>query len=504
MIERLMKKSKGLWLIIILSVFVFAACTTNEDQIEYEENDDAVNEIEEDDYEEISDDVEGDEDEEAADESDEDRALFVPSWFSLTTVTAGERDMILEDLDYLAEIMLENAPTLGVFERRFDITMEDALADMRYGIYNLEVSDHNTTEEKDREAAANNLYRLLVWFEEMVERMGHFGPLWSGTYIDQLEMVLAREHQSEIIDNRVVIDGEDFGDAERLQGFIDDLTSEATLLFYDVELDDLDLYRDLTEIGWEIEGNVTTEIIEEDRIAYFQIDSFIGNPTFDSEVLFPFFEEVQDFEHLIIDLRGNTGGWPVYFEQYVMAMLIDSPVEARFNEFFTSGAATREEIEHSLEWPITGRTTKADEILLADDFVNEEALPYFNEADLEILTYMIPWHIEIEPREDNTPFAGEIWLLVDNWSGSASEFAAMKSIYSGFATVVGVPTRRVTPVQTLQISLPNTGIMFRIDIGYLIDDLGRSLEEYGVIPDIVTEANRDALNVVLDLIEEQY
>jgi len=491
------KKPKGLWLIVILSAFVFVACTNDEDQVEYGENgydelaeapengDDAPDEVEE------------------STEVVEDRAPFVPRWLSITLVTEGERDMMLEDLDYLAEFMLENAPTLGVFERRFGIAMEDAFADMRYGIYNLEVSDHISTEEQDREAAANNLYRLLVWFEEQVERMGHFGPVWSGTYINLLETALARENQSEIIDNRVTIDGEDFGDASRLQGWIDVYAADATLWFYDVELDDLDLYQDLSVVGWEIEGNVTTEIIEEDRIAYFSIGSFASIATLDSEILFPFFEEVQGFEHLIIDLRGNTGGFPIYFEQYVMAMLIDSPVEVRFNEFSTSGAAAREEAELSLDWPITGRTTSADEILLAADFVNEQSFPYFNEADLEILTYVIPWLVEVEPREDNIPFAGEIWLLVDHMSGSASEFAAMKSIYSGFATVVGVPTRRVTPVQTTHVSLPNTGILFRVDVGYIIDDLGRSLEEYGVTPDIVIELGSDALDVVLDLIEEQ-
>ena len=497
--KKRMKKFKGLWLIVILSVFVFAACTNDDNQIEYEENgNDTLNETEDNGDEETSDEVEGDRDEEASDEAEEDGALFFPSWLSLIPVTEGERDLMLEDLDYLTEIMLENVPTLGVFERRFDITLEDALADMRYGISNLEISERDTTEDQDREAAADRLYNLLVWFEERVERMGHFGPVWSGTYIELLEINLAHMHQSEIVDDRLILDGEDVGYARRLQEIIDVFSSEAALWFYEVELDELDLDRDLIDFGWHIEGNVTTEIIEEGRIAYVHIDSFMSNPTFDSEVLFPFFEEVQDFDHLIIDLRGNTGGWANYFEDFIMAMLIDSPVEARFNEFLTANAVGNREYEFAL----ANEMVPVDELLLADDFVNEQTFPYLNEADFESLTYVIPWHFEIEPREDNIPFAGEIWLLVDHMSGSASELAAMMSMYSGFATVVGVPTRRVTPTQTTHVSLPNTGIVFRIDLGYIIDDLGRSLEEYGVTPDIVIEPDSDALDVVLDLIEE--
>ena len=63
-------------------------------------------------------------------------------------------------------------------------------------------------------------------------------------------------------------------------------------------------------------------------------------------------------------------------------------------------------------------------------------------------------------------------------TASAAEFAAMQSMDTGFATVVGVPTRRITSAQTRHVFLPNTGIVFKVDVGYLIDDLGRSLEEY--------------------------
>jgi len=150
------------------------------------------------------------------------------------------------------------------------------------------------------------------------------------------------------------------------------------------------------------------------------------------------------------------------------------------------GEAARQEAELSQEWSIRGTET-TDGILLASDFVDQQEFPYFNEADLDVLHYVVPWESEIEPREDNIPFAGEIWLLVDDQSASASELAAMQSISSGFATVVGTPTMGVSPAITIFVPLPNTGILFRVDTGYMIDDLGRSIEEFGVTPDIVIE-----------------
>jgi len=481
-----MSKFKRLLFVIILSSFILVACT-NEGV--YEENGygNIIDTIEDNGYED-------------ANEFEENHMAFGPYWLPFIRITEEMRDMMLEDFDYLIEMMLENASTLGVFERRFGLPLEDALADIREKIYNIEPVDSFDSADA-HDIAARHLYRLFEWFWMRLEGLGHFGPIVPELYLEMLEISMAGYHQSEIIDGRIIFNGEDVGDAKSQQQFLDMLTLEATLRFYGVDLADLDLYRDPTNIGWHVANNVTTEIIEEDRIAYVHINSFQNSAAFDSEVLFPFFEEVQDFEHLIIDLRGNGGGWAIYFEYYIMAMLIDAPIEARFYEFFTSGAAARQEAEFSL--PLSIKLATADEILLARDFINEQTLPYFNESDLDILTYVIPWYIEIEPRENNTPFAGDIWLLVDGGSGSGSELAAMKSIYSGFATVVGTPTARVTPAMTILVPLPNTGILFRIDTGYLIDDLGRSLEEFGVTPDIIIEPRSNALNVVLDLIESQ-
>jgi len=474
----------------VLSLFLLVGCTTTDP---YEVSLTEVTEDTELGY------VDGTDEnsDEALSETEENRMVFAPYWLPFIQVSEEMRSMMLEDFDYLVEIMLENAPTLGVFERRFGLTLEDALADIRETIYNLEPVD-SFDSAGVHDIATRHLFRLLEWFGMRVERLGHFGPVDAISYREWLELTLAFLHQSEIIDGRLILDGEDFGDAESFQLRVDSRMTEATLRLYDVDLNHLDLYRELSR-GFQVAGNVTTEILEENRIAYIRINSFLNNPTFDSDILFPFFDEVQEFEHLIIDLRGNSGGFPIYFEYYVVAMLINSPIEVRFNEFFTSGTIARQTAELSLEGSITGAL--ADEILLAHDFINEQTFPYFNETDLNILTHMIPWHLKIEPRENNIPFAGEIWLLVNERSTSASELAAMISIYSGFATVVGVPTGRITPAMTIEFALPNTGILFRVDTGYLIDDLGRSLEEFGVTPDIIIERGSNALNVVLDLID---
>jgi len=480
-------KLKNLLCTIIFLIFILVACTN---EPIYDETTDQI----ETDY-------------ETVDESMAEPADLYP----MIHLTEEARDLVLEDFDYLVKIILENAPSQVIFERRFDILLEDRLAEMRETIYNMEpimsmyailmgefISSGDSPIET-REFAARYLSTLLLRFAMNIEGLGHLGPRDLQVYLEQLEDAAAVLHQGEIIDGQLVINGEIRWDARLEQLRFDAFTAKSTLWFFDVNLDNLDLYRELSDIGFRQAGNVRTEIIEENRIAYLHLSHFGNSPAFDSEILFPFFEEVQDFEHLIIDLRGNGGGLTRYFPNYIVAMLIDEPIEVRKNEFFMDGDRSYQLAEYSLaSW-----FGSADEILLAREFVEEHDFPYFNKADLDILTHVISWKQEIVPRADNIPFAGKIWILVDSMSGSAAEVAAHVAIDSGFATVIGTPTAGVTGTMHMYIPLPNTGVLFRIDTGYTIDAYGRSLEEFGVTPQIVIPRGGDALREVLNLIDAE-
>ena len=434
-----------------------------------------------------------------------------PNRLPLIFLTEEARDIVLEDFDYLTELLLENVPSQLVLERRFGVSFEFVLSFMRESIYEMEPiesihflimgeDDPSPQRPTDaRELAAEYLSSVLLWLTFDLEGLGHLAPQTLEGYRELLEIHLALLHQMEIVDGRIMIDGEDNGDANSLpwlQRRADAFNTEASLWFYGLTLEDIDLYREISDFGFREEGNVTTQIIEEGRIAYLRIESFMNNRAFDSEILFPFYEEIQDFEHLIIDLRGNGGGTRAYLN-YIISMLIDEPIEASFHEFFMAGELIYYEFDDE---ETISEEEDVVEILSASDFVKMQELPYFIETDLDILYYVVTWPLRFEPREDNIPFFGEIWVLVDEGSASLSELLAMIAIDSGFATVVGVPTAGITPAVHAYVSLPNTGILYRMDIGYIIDSRGRSLEEYGVTPDILIAPGADALDTVLDLI----
>ncbi|MDR2166805.1 MAG: S41 family peptidase [Clostridiales bacterium] len=92
---------------------------------------------------------------------------------------------------------------------------------------------------------------------------------------------------------------------------------------------------------------VNTSIIEQGYIAYLSIASF---PRFDSifetlgadiQKISSFLYEVQDFEHLIIDLRDNPGGHLDYFIDNIVQPLINEPKYATAFYFTPHGEYAR-------------------------------------------------------------------------------------------------------------------------------------------------------------------
>ena len=466
---------KSMLLFAVLSVFLLTACGSNAPEVEEDID---------------------------TPEIQEDRPETGPNGFRMMYLTEEARDIALEDFDYLVEIILENAPTQGIVYRRMGVTLEDFLSFARLHLYNMVPMESLTAlliDERWEEIPDDPLYIaadylttfLFVLSAFDLESIGHFGP-------QSLE-----SYESMFLGNSVIQydpEAADFtGDMRNIERILSYFSAPATLWLYGTDPSEFDLTTDLSDVGTREEDNLTMEILEPGSIAYLHIASFLNSPSFDSEKLFPFFEEIQNFEHLIIDIRGNGGGWADYVRSYVVAQLISEPVDFRYYELHMSGeramrAATyslcEECIERDAQQPI------ADLLLTTTyDWVD------LNRDDLEFLSYAILRHTRIEPAEDNTPFAGEIWLLVDGHSASASEIFAMLSLYSGFATVVGEPTAGVTGVMTTFVSLPHTGVLFRVDTGSKIDATGRAIEEFGVQPDILIGRNEDALSVVRAIIQ---
>ncbi|MCL2365326.1 MAG: S41 family peptidase, partial [Defluviitaleaceae bacterium] len=139
-------------------------------------------------------------------------------------------------------------------------------------------------------------------------------------------------------------------------------------------------------------------------------------------------------------------------------------------------------------------------IMDAATFVAERNMTKFNQADLALLDYVMVSRSLVHPSYDAVGFDGEIWLLIDGNSASASSLLADMMQYAGMATLVGTNTSMVMSTTHLYVALPNTGIIWRADIGYTTNAYGQSLEFYGIAPDVRTPFGTDALDLALSFI----
>jgi len=431
----------------------------------------------------------------------------------MVELTPEAMEIVLEDFDYLAEWIMEVMPTLGVAERLFGIPMEEILEWFRLTIVNNEPMISLFSEgilgpdipflmgerwasppDDPRYLAAEYLFSSLLFnFAIGLGGLSHLQPI-------DLMTLESNLHYIEWLIYNAPGPGEPYYEYFNMPStriHHRNFNAPSTRWFYGMDYMDHDMSLSeeevLADLGWSMPDNITTEILVPGRVAYIGVESFISNMWDDAEVLYPFYEQIQNYEHLIIDLRGNLGGFAYSFPLNFVAMLIDEPLYFQTTEFFRSSPRTSDFYINPVPMMFGADLYR---VMPAEEFVRSRNMPYFPMEDLQYLDYVLIWDVFIAPFPHAIPFRGDIWLLVDEWSASASQMAAIFA-QNGFATVVGEPTSPITGTLHTYVPLPNTGILFRIDLGLTTDSYGRVFEETGVVPHILNFPGMDALDTVL-------
>ena len=375
------------------------------------------------------------------------------------------REAYLEDLDYLYYILRYNFPFFGVIYRRAEVDLHQIFEDTRLQVETQDDILHFNS------ILRNNIFRPA-------RGMGH------------LQLV-----DEDFARGLLAIYGSltALGHSE-LAIYVEAFDNPASRLFYNLSDEDFN-FDAVTEESFQSEhsGNIRTNIIEEGRIAYVNIRGMNSRTTtVDQSTLLDFFAQVTDYEHLIIDIRGNPGGSSGFFPLLVMAPIISQPLEYR-HYFFSSAH------QHNMHflYPRDIDFRQIDEALI-------ERLLYINHDDLSALDLYFPLSNTIYPSGEAV-FGGKIWLLVNEQNFSASEYAAAIANQTGFATLVGQTTGGDgIGMDPSLITLPNTGIVIRYSTIYGTDNMGRNNQEFGTEPHIFNMEGMDALETVLMVIEAEW
>ncbi len=191
------------------------------------------------------------------------------------------------------------------------------------------------------------------------------------------------------------------------------------------------------------------------------------------------------YKKLIIDLRGNSGGAPKYWEEIFIERLIKEPCE------HIQYSIVKKEAFNSLN---IYNSFVAFKYRKEIDYGRMEKIPF------EEWPYKLPLYIEQEEYYflkntkkyepfNSYPFDGKIYLLTDHDTFSAAEDFVKAAKEMDFATIVGANTLGGAAVSFAPwvFELPNSHIMIRMEIDMAFNDDGSVNEIYGTIPDHVLQ-----------------
>lgn len=213
-----------------------------------------------------------------------------------------------------------------------------------------------------------------------------------------------------------------------------------------------------------------TDILIEDELAYLKIRSMSAyHITEDYAKVNDFLKEVEDYDKLIIDIRGNGGGFDDYWGN-IVRFLIDETKTMEYYSFFKGDYRDKYEM---YKVPFAKPIDKLSEEVL------QNLPPEVKDFDKFDTNYIVmqPWNV--------LDFSGKVYLLVDKYVFSSSEKFASFAKDTGFATLVGETTGgdRVFPEIPFAY-LPNSGLVIRFSAELGINADGTINMETRTVPDI--------------------
>lgn len=233
-------------------------------------------------------------------------------------------------------------------------------------------------------------------------------------------------------------------------------------------------------------SQLTTAIYKEKNAAYIKISSFeLGNYEEDKAVLTDFYLQIGNVPNLIIDLRGNSGGSDIYWEELL--------VQPNAKEHYTSQRYYLFHPNETTKAYLSAVGIRPEDISTLPELLFSQYRDYFSCCTMDRVTF----------EKANDPYRGRIWVLVDENVYSASENFVMFCKDTGFATLVGTATGGDGGIaDPLLVALPNSGLIIRFSIFYGLNADGSGNEANGTKPDIAIAEDGDALEECFRLIEE--
>jgi len=244
--------------------------------------------------------------------------------------------------------------------------------------------------------------------------------------------------------------------------------------------------------------NIKTGILEEDKITYLRVNSFLidkdqnsKNYREEKKEIYNFLKTIKDYPYLIIDISGNVGGSSEYWIDAIVAPLIgEMGLEYLENSNDTSTYFYLLSRKGNYTKKIFGRygifydEDKFRKSLVYDKLSEEMKEDFTIFEFKEDVSKQDEKYIEkLFKSNEYVNFKGKIFLIIDRATGSAATEFAMFCKETGFATLVGRSTLGHGSLPSY-MRLPNSGLIVIFETGTILNRDGGSFFIEGVKPDI--------------------
>ena len=219
-----------------------------------------------------------------------------------------------------------------------------------------------------------------------------------------------------------------------------------------------------------------------EKTGYLYVGHMKYDPQEDYEELMQFYNLIAEYDHLIIDIRGNPGGNDYYWLENIAGPLLKEKVKSTIYHAYKQDGTYLEPWRK--EFGIFNRhSTK-----------NMENLPP------ELLTDEFKLYKRLNRYKPTTQvdFDGQIILLTDWYVCSSSESFAVFSKQTGFATLYGTNTGGDGIGHQIYFALPNSKLVIEMSAALGLNDQGLANAEYHTIPDVYYESTKGNWSELID------
>lgn len=245
--------------------------------------------------------------------------------------------------------------------------------------------------------------------------------------------------------------------------------------------------KEESKLAEEQADNIQIQYDKESSVAMIGISSFSYDLIEeDTEKLADFFTEAHTYKNLIIDIRGNSGGDDRYWQDHIIAHLIDHEIEYPVIFGFKK---SRRLLRFKPDYQSNSKIKDIGLTNCPEDLVKERFTIYIDS-------------ISLSPKSGSKPYMANVYLLADQLVYSSTDSFAYFCKATGFAKILGERTGGGgIGSDPLLLTLPNSGIVIRFAGEMALNPDGSSNEEMKTVPDYKTERLK-SLDDITDIYQE--